>query len=48
MWGEWAPASSDHGPANRTVTFDDGLNMTRVGKHAAGRKLDGRTWEERP
>ena len=38
QWGEWAPASSD--PLDPT--------MIRAGKRAAGRLLDGRTWNEIP
>jgi len=37
QWGEWAPAP------NRT-----GLCMERIGKKAAGRLLDGRTWDQFP
>lgn len=37
QWGEWAPAS----PATPEA-------MTRVGKRAAGRLLDGRTWDGVP
>jgi len=37
QWGEWAPAS-----AGRS------RQMTRLGKRAAGRLLDGRTWDEIP
>ena len=29
-------------------TFDDGKMTARLGKHAAGRELDGRTWDEYP
>lgn len=36
-WGEWAPVSE-----NRSG------EMTRVGRRAAGRVLDGRTWDELP
>lgn len=38
QWGEWAPASEDR----------VGQAMARVGKRAAGRLLDGRTWDEIP
>jgi protein gp37 len=37
QWGEWAPASGESPPA-----------MVRLGKRAAGRLLDGRTWDETP
>ncbi|EHR48918.1 bacteriophage protein gp37 [Saccharomonospora marina XMU15] len=52
QWGEWAPdelrfaAGSGPGPARRY--FPDGTVMRRVGKHRAGRVLDGRTWDEFP
>ena len=38
QWGEWAPASGEV-PAQPLV---------RVGKRAAGRLLDGRSWDEMP
>jgi protein gp37 len=38
QWGEWAPASD--GRSDET--------MIRVGNRAAGRLLDGRTWDEIP
>jgi protein gp37 len=37
QWGEWAPTSSENAPP-----------MLRVGKRAAGRLLDGRSWDEIP
>ena len=37
QWGEWAPG--DSGAGN---------HVTRVGKRAAGRELDGRTWDQYP
>lgn len=40
QWGEWAPGDSrDYGDVG---------SMRRVGKKAAGRELDGRTWDEYP
>lgn len=38
QWGDWAPATLNDGPG-------DGL-MSRIGKKAAGRLLDGRTHDE--
>ncbi len=39
----------DGSPAVGVVTKEDpGKGMQRVGKHAAGRVLDGRTWDEMP
>jgi protein gp37 len=40
QWGEWAPAAANNGPG-------DDL-MSRPGRKAAGRLLDGRTWSEFP
>jgi protein gp37 len=60
QWGEWAPASDRPEwddrmagvPNDGRLTVDDpGLHvevMRRVGKKAAGRLLDGRTWDEAP
>jgi protein gp37 len=48
QWGEWSP-SFEH--ATKITRVTDGcieFPMTRVGKHAAGRLLDGREWNERP
>lgn len=59
-WGSWAPVFYTNGtPDSRLVclTPDRGeillrdpwrINMRRVGKKAAGRVLDGRTWDEFP
>lgn len=45
QWGEWAPSSN----GNYTAPMNfDGTQMWRVGKAAAGRVLDGRTWDEVP
>lgn len=45
QWGEWGPRSSGNftGPV-----MLDGTPMWRVGKHAAGRLLDGHAWNEVP
>jgi protein gp37 len=60
QWGEWAPAPSNYGPdvpararpSTRLVftgpTDVDGQILLRRGKKAAGRELDGRTWDEYP
>ncbi len=50
QWGEWEPIGFQHAwsiPGWRH-TFEDGQAMNRVGKKAAGRMLDGRTWDELP
>ncbi|MEK5162050.1 phage Gp37/Gp68 family protein [Paenibacillus sp. FSL R5-0527] len=54
QWGEWSPGSNfdDHIPASVAYDFgtrssDDEL-VWKVGKNAAGRLLNGRTWDEFP
>jgi len=54
QWGEWR-AMERWGEGDQTghlgpptVTLLDGCLLRRVGKHAAGRELDGRTWDEYP
>lgn len=42
QWGDWAP---DYDAATGRQTPE---SMSRVGKKAAGRELDGRTWDEYP
>lgn len=48
-WGAWAPLSEpiDDGRDHPTAKLD-GATMCRYGKKAAGRELDGRTWDEIP
>lgn len=56
QWGEWAPDSmleSGRGDISRSlrvagVGLCDSVWMTHFGKKAAGRILDGRTWDEFP
>jgi protein gp37 len=56
QWGEWAPLEvcakpeSDWSPCgpSRIHMFDDRETVFRIGKKAAGRKLDGREWSEVP
>lgn len=54
QWGEWYPlASADEASQARYKhadmhEFDDGIRMVTIGKKAAGRLLDGRTWDEMP
>ena len=52
QWGEWFPTFCDAGCPQVTVkegfTFPTGQHMWRVGKKAAGRRLDGREWNEMP
>jgi protein gp37 len=45
QWGEWAP----DGALMKNGTWEDAdESMTRVGKKAAGRELDGKVWDEYP
>lgn len=56
QWGEWAPLAAgvdrlttrvtDQTPV--TVLEDQERTVWRVGKKAAGREIDGRTWDEFP
>ncbi|GAM97334.1 bacteriophage protein gp37 [alpha proteobacterium U9-1i] len=49
QWGEWVPASaSANGGRVQSRIVTDGAIMLRLGKKAAGRELDGRTWDELP
>jgi protein gp37 len=51
QWGEYAPffgRPSEWPERIPRFTFDDGQDMMRLGKHNAGRTLDGRTWDQFP
>jgi protein gp37 len=55
QWGEWAPIGPTSGltleQANgprHWFQHEGGVIVNRVGKKAAGRVLDGRTWDEFP
>lgn len=58
QWGEWAPSGYvviRNRPERRSVLVGEPVDdlghrveMVRVGKKAAGRELDGRTWDEYP
>lgn len=49
QWGEWTPYYPLHkNLANVKETWINGRYFYRVGKEAAGRMLDGRTWDEYP
>lgn len=52
QFGEWTEEmfSDEHDaiPDLRAFLFNDGTPVVRVGKKAAGRLLDGRTWDEFP
>lgn len=51
QWGEWAPRTAllvEKIRNGQTVQYSPGVFGQRVGKKAAGRELDGRTWDEYP
>jgi protein gp37 len=52
QWGDFYPlASADQAsqyPHAKMHEFDDGERSVLIGKKAAGRTLDGRTWDELP
>lgn len=52
QWGEWRPFQEDDDPTKGQLFNGDGTDslasIIRVGKHHAGRELDGRTWDEYP
>jgi protein gp37 len=52
QWGHWRPdyAKASAGRQRVAVTDSKGrpVTLVRLGKHAAGRDLDGRTWDEFP
>lgn len=53
QWGEWLPVHPDRSscsyssPESKCATIDD-TRFYQVGKHKAGRLLDGREWSEFP
>ncbi|MEU4558576.1 phage Gp37/Gp68 family protein [Actinoplanes sp. NPDC023936] len=47
QWGEWAPLVPGVNPGKEIRAYPGAL-IQRVGKKAAGRELDGRTWDEYP
>ena len=55
QWGHWAPAKNLHlaqdFPAKKVIRFFNGVtpvSVVSVGKNAAGRILQGRTWDQFP
>jgi protein gp37 len=44
----WRRLGGDHTDPAKVFSFADGQQMGRIGKHAAGRLLDGREWNEVP
>lgn len=48
QWGDWAPGQGLNLAKARSASVDDGTTMLRIGKKAAGRMLDGLTWDGLP
>lgn len=54
QWGEWLPNAQEYGANPGNYDYEDrhvlvgDVAMARAGKKAAGRLLDGRTWDEFP
>jgi protein gp37 len=52
QWGHWGPEAERVPKTAQTVQFFDkaghAVTMFRLGKHATGRNLDGRTWDGLP
>lgn len=56
QWGEWLPNAQEYGADPGGIDYnrkhilvgDDEIPMCKVGKHNAGRLLDGREWNEFP
>jgi protein gp37 len=47
QWGHWAPQLPSTSRTKAT-TLSDGVVLYAVGKKLAGRKLDGKTWDQLP
>lgn len=48
QWGHWAPSVPDEEPKAKTVEVGKNITMVALGKGAAGRVLDGKTYDELP
>jgi protein gp37 len=52
QWGHWRPDYQSASTTRRRVLVEgskgQAITLVRLGKHAAGRELDGRTWDELP
>jgi protein gp37 len=48
QWGDWAPGQGISLAKVRAEKVADGTTMLRIGKKAAGRVLDGETWDAFP
>jgi protein gp37 len=47
QWGHWGP-SATVAAKKKAVVLSDGVVLYPVGKHVAGRDLDGETWDQLP
>jgi protein gp37 len=48
QWGDWGPGQGLNLAKARIAAAEDGTTMLRIGKRAAGRILDGSTWDGLP
>ncbi len=48
QWGDWAPGDGENLAKHRSKVAMDGTLMFRVGKKRAGRKLDGKLFDQLP
>lgn len=48
QWGDWAPGQGENLAKARAEKAKDGTTMVRIGKKAAGRLLEGQTWDQLP
>jgi len=52
QWGHWRPDYENAASTNKRLSVEDSdgrvITLVRMGKHAAGRDLDGRIWDEFP
>lgn len=48
QWGHWAPVDFSADPNAKTLTLAPNVTMVALGKAIAGRKLDGKTYDEVP
>ena len=48
QWGHWAPQSPPAESRKKITTLSEGIVLYAVGKRAAGRRLDGETWDQLP
>jgi protein gp37 len=52
QWGQWSPAAGSRGASHPSIELaaaqGQKIRLVKVGKHASGRTLDGRTWDGVP